>query len=184
MLKSQIEALLYVAGDQGIDLQTLAQLLQIKPTAVRQQLAQIKAILDENEQIPVTLKQFGSVYKLLTKKQYHSLIKNFFQTEQVVNLSQAALEVLAVIAYQQPVTRIEIDEIRGVKSSSSSLQTLVTRQMIKITGHKDAPGHPLMYATTEQFLDYFGLTSLDELPDLQEFQEQNLDRQGNVDLFS
>lgn len=183
-MQQQLIVLLFVAGEQGLSLQDLATLLNKDLASVRQQLANLTEKLQATDQYPLTIKQFGEQYQLLTKAKYHDLLDQYWQTEQANKLSSAALEVVAIIAYQQPVTRIEIDEIRGVKNSSATLQTLIVRQLIKVTGHKDAPGRPMMYGTTKEFLNYFGLTSLDDLPPLAAFQEQNLDQQGNVNLFS
>ena len=86
--------------------------------------------------------------------------------------------------YRQPITRIEIDEIRGVKNSSSTLQTLVIRQLVQNVGHKNAPGRPRLYGTTPEFLDYFGLKNLAQLPDLSEFQNEKFPDQENFHLFN
>jgi len=85
--------------------------------------------------------------------------------------SRALLETLAIIAYRQPVTRGDIEDIRGVSVSSSIMQTLLERDWIRVLGHKEAPGRPAIYGTTKQFLDYFNVTALDELPTLQEIQD-------------
>ena len=130
------------------------------------------------------IQKYGDVYKLLTKPQYYALIKNYWQLQQTTTLSQAALEILAIIAYRQPITRIEIDEIRGVKNSSSTLQTLVIRQLVQNVGHKNAPGRPRLYGTTPEFLDYFGLKNLAQLPDLSEFQNEKFPDQENFHLFN
>lgn len=181
-LKQKIFAILYVAGDQGIELNSLSTILKVDVPALRQQLD--KYINSNNDQIPLEIKKFGNLYKLVTKSKYDSLIRAYFKTDQATNLSQAALEVLSIVAYQQPITRVEIDQIRGVKNSSGTLQTLITRQMIKEQGRKEVPGKPIIYDTTDQFLDYFNLKSLKDLPDLDQFKEQNEKQSTDIDLFT
>ena len=108
-------------------------------------------------------------------------ISNFFQKDVNKSLSQSALEILSIIAYRQPITRIEIDEIRGV-NSSGAIQTLIWRGLVKIDGKKDVPGHPNLYVTTDYFLQYFGYKSLADLPLIENFSE-DIDENGQVDLF-
>ncbi|RHW46944.1 SMC-Scp complex subunit ScpB [Bombilactobacillus bombi] len=183
-LDQEIIAILYTAGEQGVDLASLTEVLQTDSAAIRQHLEQLQQQLANDNTSALSIQQYGKYYKLLTKPQYQSLVIKFLKNEQATNLSQAALEVLAIVAYRQPITRIEIDTIRGVKNSSGTIQTLQARQMIKTKGRKEAPGRPIMYATTEKFLDYFGLRSLADLPDLQEFENRIQEQPVNLDLFS
>lgn len=183
-LNQDLVALLYTAGDQGITLVDLAATLQTDQAAIRQHLEDLMQQMTQDNQEALVIQQYGDVYKLLTKPQYYTLIKNYWQLLQTATLSQAALEILAIIAYRQPITRIEIDEIRGVKNSSSTLQTLVIRQLVQNVGHKNAPGRPRLYGTTPEFLDYFGLKNLAQLPDLSEFQNEKFPDQENFHLFN
>lgn len=183
-LNQDLVALLYTAGDQGITLVDLAATLQTDQAAIRQHLEDLMQQMTQDHQEALVIQQYGDVYKLLTKPQYYALIKNYWQLQQTTTLSQAALEILAIIAYRQPITRIEIDEIRGVKNSSSTLQTLVIRQLVQNVGHKNAPGRPRLYGTTPEFLDYFGLKNLAQLPDLSEFQKEKFPDQENFHLFN
>lgn len=183
-LNQDLVALLYTAGDQGITLVDLAATLQTDQAAIRQHLDALMQQMTQDHQEALVIQQYGDVYKLLTKPQYYALIKNYWQLQQTTTLSQAALEILAIIAYRQPITRIEIDEIRGVKNSSSTLQTLVIRQLVQNVGHKNAPGRPRLYGTTPEFLDYFGLKNLAQLPDLSEFQNEKFPDQENFHLFN
>lgn len=180
--QAEIMALLYTSGDQGLELGIMAELLEVSRSAMRQLLDELKHNLETDEQSGLIINQFDEVYKLVTKPQFGQLLNRYFKSELSTTLSQAALEVLSIIAYKQPITRVEIDEIRGVQSSGT-LQTLIVRQLIKENGRKNVPGKPIVYATSEQFLDYFGLKSLDELPDLTEFEDTELDKKGNLDLF-
>ncbi|GKQ42740.1 segregation and condensation protein B [Companilactobacillus sp. RD055328] len=180
--QAEIMALLYTSGDQGLELGIMAELLEISKSALRQSLDELKINLEADEQSGLIISQFDDIYKLVTKPQFGSLLNRYFKSGLSTTLSQAALEVLSIIAYKQPVTRVEIDEIRGVQSSGT-LQTLIVRQLVKENGRKNVPGKPIIYATTEQFLDYFGLKTLKELPDISEFEDSELDKDGNLDLF-
>ena len=158
-MEPALEAILYTAGESGVTLGELAGILEISESAMRQQLDAYRQRLAADDQRGLQLQQFADRYYLLTKPAYAPAIKKYFAGPPAAGLSQAALEVLAIIAYQQPITRIEIDEIRGVQSSGA-LTTLAARQLIKEAGRKEAPGRPILYATTQFFLDYFGLNRL------------------------
>ncbi|WP_270766000.1 SMC-Scp complex subunit ScpB [Lacticaseibacillus rhamnosus] len=174
-----LEAILYTAGESGVTLGELASILEISESAMRQQLEAYQQRLAADDQRGLQVQQFADRYYLLTKPVFVSAIKKYFAGPPAAGLSQAALEVLAIIAYQQPITRIEIDEIRGVQSSGA-LTTLASRQLIKEAGRKEAPGRPILYATTQFFLDYFGLNQLADLPPLADAPEDT----GEVNLFT
>lgn len=177
-MQPAIEAILYTAGEAGVTLSDLAQVLSISEAACRQQLEVFTQKLANDDQRGLMVRAADDRYYLLTKPEYGDTLKRYFAGPPTQALSQAALEVLAIIAYQQPITRIEIDEVRGVQSSGS-LTTLASRQLIKEAGRKDAPGRPILYATTPFFLDYFGLSDLSALPPIKENQTP-----GEVDLFA
>jgi len=164
-MQAALEALLYTAGEAGISLTELTHLLGRDASAIRQQLEEMTLRLAHDEQRGLMLELAGDRYYLLTKPALSDVVQKFFAGPPAQGLSQAALEVLAIVAYQQPLTRIEIDEIRGVQSSGA-LATLASRQLIEEAGRKDVPGRPILYQTTPVFLDYFGLTGLDQLPPL------------------
>ncbi len=164
---AEIESLLYVAGDEGIALAQIAQLIHLDEPAVRQLLEKLANRYRGNTESGLNLIQAEDIYKLVTKKEYATLLKTYFDGPVSTSISQAALEVLAIIVYRQPITRIEVDEVRGVQSSGA-IQTLLARQLISEKGRKDAPGRPILYGTSTYFLDYFGLESLDELPPLEQ----------------
>lgn len=164
---AEIEGLLYVAGDEGIALAQIAQLIHLDEPAVRQLLEKLANRYRGNTESGLNLIQAEDIYKLVTKKEYATLLKTYFDGPVSTSISQAALEVLAIIVYRQPITRIEVDEVRGVQSSGA-IQTLLARQLISEKGRKDAPGRPILYGTSTYFLDYFGLESLDELPPLEQ----------------
>ncbi|MFD0897586.1 SMC-Scp complex subunit ScpB [Loigolactobacillus binensis] len=164
-MTAELESLLYVAGDDGISLDELDQLLTISRATIKRALAAFAEQLAADKQRGLLLFHFGDRYKLVTKKAYATLIKRYFETPLTTKLSQASLETLAIIAYKQPITRIKIDEIRGVQSGGA-LQRLMLRQLIEEQGRKNAPGRPILYGTSAFFLDYFGLESLAALPPL------------------
>jgi len=163
-------ALLFVAGDQGIKEKDLADLLEIDSAALRQNIEELKVKLMTDADSGIQLVQFNSLYKLVTKNEYNDLLTKYFKSGLGTKLSQAALEVLSIVAYRQPITRIEIDEIRGVQSSGS-LNTLLMRKLIKENGKKNVPGHPNLYGITDEFFDYFGIKSLKELPKIENFED-------------
>ncbi|WP_125606011.1 SMC-Scp complex subunit ScpB [Lapidilactobacillus bayanensis] len=179
--QGEIESILYTLGDDGIALSNLASILGIHVSALRQLLAELAAFYETHDG-GLTLIHHHDIYQLATKPKFAPILYQYFSEHQPTSLSQAALETMAIVAYQQPVTRIDIDQIRGVHSAGA-LQTLVARQMIAETGRKDVPGRPILYGTTDYFLDYFGLNSLDELPELSEFNTGQYDASGNLDLF-
>ncbi|GAF39120.1 segregation and condensation protein B [Agrilactobacillus composti DSM 18527 = JCM 14202] len=176
-----IEALLYAAGDDGTSIGVLAQALELDVAPVRQSLSKLQAQLAADPDSGLTIIEYGQTIKLATKPQYIKAIQTFLAGNVGQHLSQAALEVLAIVAYQQPITRIEIDTLRGV-NSSGALQTLMARQLLKEAGRKEVAGRPILYATSAYFLDYFGLTDLTQLPELAT-SDQTSEQKEQVDLF-
>lgn len=164
-ITAELESLLYVVGDDGISLDELDHLLSASRATIKRALSAFAEQLRADNQRGLVLFQFGERYKLVTKKAYAALIKRYFETPLTTNLSQASLETLAIIAYKQPITRVEIDEIRGVQSGGA-LQRLMLRQLIEERSRKNAPGRPILYGTSAFFMDYFGLKSMAELPPL------------------
>jgi segregation and condensation protein B len=125
--------------------------------------------------------QLAGTYQLATKKEHAPYLKKMVESPTTNHLSQAALETLAIISYKQPITRIEIEEIRGVKTERP-IQTLLSKALIKEVGRVDGPGRAYLYGTTKEFLDYFGLRNIDELPPLPEKVEEEF-VQEEADLF-
>ncbi len=178
MYQAKIMALLFVAGDQGIKEKDLVELLEIDSAALRQNLEELQVKLLTDGDSGIQLVNYNSLYKLVTKNEFAELLTKYFKSGLGTKLSQAALEVLSIIAYRQPITRIEIDEIRGVQSSGS-LNTLLMRKMIKEQGKKNVPGHPNLYVVTDEFFDYFGIKSLEDLPKIENFEENS--NTGEID---
>lgn len=130
----------------------------------------IEMLQQDCESRGIELIQVASGFRLQVKEKYHEWVSRLFE-EKPARYSRALLETLALIAYRQPVTRGEIEEVRGVAVSSQIIRTLQEREWIRVLGHRDVPGKPALYGTTRHFLDYFNLKSLDELPPLSEIRE-------------
>ena len=183
---SVLEGLLFVAGDDGITLEEASYILELERSAVRQLLDELKKRLeDENSGLELLLT--ASHNKLVTKASLKSYIEKYAVSPYSSQLSQASLETLAIIAYKQPVTRVDIESIRGVQSSGS-IQKLLLRDLIEEAGRLETPGRPKLYKTTAYFMDYFGLESLDALPDASDLfdldsEEANQLFRDNHDLF-
>lgn len=161
---SKIEALLFVAGEDGLSLHQLATLLDIPVTALLQQLEKMAQKYERDDNSALSLLESSKTYKLVTKKDYADLLRQYSKTPINQSLSRASLEVLSIIAYKQPITRIEVDNIRGV-NSSSAISKLQAFDLIQEAGKKEVLGRPNLYVTSDYFLDYMGINSLEELPD-------------------
>lgn len=174
--KAKIESLLFVSGSEGITLGQLAQLTNMMKPAVKEQLAALEVKYAADPDTSLCLLTAGETYRLATKKSLATVVKEYFESPAMTTLSKAALETLAIIAYKQPVTRVEIEEIRGVQSAGV-IQKLLLYDLITEQGRLNIPGRPFKYGTTDHFLDFFGLTSLSDLPAVDE--EQVLQTEGN-----
>jgi len=163
-LTGALECLLFMA-DRPLTVGELAQLLDISPPAVRQL---VESLEDRYEGVRVV--EVAGGFELATRPQYADYVSHLHQPAKF-RLSPAAMETLAIVAYRQPVTRPEVEQLRGV-NSDSVVNTLLDHELICERGFKSAPGKPMMYGTTDRFLKLFGLPSLDALPDLATFVEQ------------
>ncbi|MBM7617074.1 segregation and condensation protein B [Weissella uvarum] len=163
--EAQIEALLFVSGDEGIKLSEMTAATELSADTVLATLQKLQEKYEHDDESSLMLVKHGDQYQLVTKAALATIIHNYFTAPITSNLSQSALEVLAIVAYQQPITRIAVDEIRGVKSHAM-LQKLVLRNLISVQGRSDEVGRPNLYGTTDYFLDYFGLDQITDLPDL------------------
>lgn len=164
-LRGRIEAILFVTGEP-VRVEELAKALNITPAKLDQELQCLKDEYDFGQR-GFCLKRFGQHVQLATRALYSSDVVRLLQPVQKQTLTQAAMETLAVVAYRQPVTRAEVEQIRGVKCDYS-LASLMNKQMIQEVGRKDTLGRPILYGTTDAFLDHFGISSLEELPPLPE----------------
>lgn len=177
--QAQIEALLFVSGDKGVSMAELSQLLDLSPNAIEQQLEKLKEKLSKSQDRGLKLVQVEENFKFVTKKKFHHLLESYAKGPQSQRLSKAGLETLAIIAYEQPVERAQVDEIRGVQSQGP-IQTLLLKKLIEEKGRKETPGRPILYGTSKYFLDYFGLKNLSDLPDITELENET---EALPDLF-
>jgi segregation and condensation protein B len=172
-IKRVIEAILFAANRP----MTCKQLQQVFPEIEQPELQEIQAaceaIQEDYRSRPVELKLVASGYRFQVRQELSRWVSRLFE-ERPPRYSRALLETLAIIAYRQPATRGDIEDIRGVGVSSSIIHTLLEREWIRVVAHKEVPGRPALYGTTKQFLDYFNIASLDELPTLQEIQALDL----------
>jgi segregation and condensation protein B len=161
-MKSVIEGLLFVAGDEGLDAKHLADVLEVDKKMVIhwiQEMAEEYRMQERGIQIV----EIAEAYQLTTLPDHAPYFQRLAYSPSHSTLSQAALETLAIVAYKQPLTRIEIEEIRGVRCEKA-IQTLVAKGLIYDVGRAEVIGRPILYGTTKDFLEYFGLRSLEELP--------------------
>lgn len=180
ILMSKIEALLFVVGDDGITAKQLAQLLEVDELDVEAGLSELETNYNESEVRGITLKKLAGTYQLITKPEIADTIKKLVENPNSHVLSTASLEVLAIIAYKQPITRAEIEDLRGVKSERP-IQTLVSRALIQEVGRAEGTGRAILYGTSKEFLNYFGLKDISDLPPLPESELNEEDQE--TDLF-
>ena len=164
-----IEAILFVVGE-AVSRADIAAALELSDDQVDQALDALEALYHSRDR-GLSIKRFGDRIQLTTKADYAPEIERVLQPIQRPSLGQSALETLSIIAYKQPVTRMEIEAIRGV-GSDYAIQSLVSKRMVREVGRKDTLGRPILYGTTEQFLSHFGLRSLKELPEIPAVDEQ------------
>lgn len=167
-IKGVIESLLFV-NERPVSLEQIKRVLEtVTPTEIKKAIAALQeSYLERNSGI--TIEEIAGGYQMLSNPKYVTYVRKFYKTKHKEKLSKPALETLAIIAYKQPVTRGDVELIRGV-NSDGVVSSLLNKELIKMTGRKDIPGRPFLYGTTKQFLEYFGLKSLDTLPNLEELE--------------
>lgn len=172
-----LEGILFVVGDEGITKKRLFEVLEIDEKEFLELINSLKKIYDdENRGLQIEI--YGEIIKLVTKKEHREYYTKLLEVEDETLLSQAALETLAIIAYNEPITRVEIDEIRGI-SSAHIVRKLMSRNLIKELGKADTAGRPNLYGVTDSFLDYFGIENVDQLPKIDNVEIDNIEK----DLF-
>lgn len=179
-LKSAIEALLFASGEP-LSLYELSNHLEEKPKTIEIIIAEMTEAYEKVQTRGIKLISIKGKYQLVTKGENAEYVQKLLKKNKRQSLSQASIESLAIIAYKQPITRIDIDEIRGVKSESA-IQRLIERDLIKEVGRLEVPGRPILYGTTDEFLRQFDLRDLKELPSLDLFgqdEEENTDFENN-----
>lgn len=165
-----IEGMLFLAGDDGLSVKEIKNVMNISEALIREILDSYKKKLQEDESSGLQLVFLAGKYKLSTKPAYRVYYEKMVE-QQETSLSQAALETLAIIAYKQPVTRLQIEEIRGV-SSDNVVRKLQAKALIKEVGRQDSPGKPILYGVTDLFMDAFNLATIDELPPLEDLVDE------------
>lgn len=177
-----LEGLLFAVGDDGVTVEQLEYALDCCEQDVQFLLQQLKRDYEKNRS-GLSLIQVGELYKLTTKKDHALYLRRLVQNPNQRGLSSAALEVLAIIAYKQPITRQEVEHIRG-SNSENVLRRLLTFALIEEAGRLEAPGRPMLFKTAEGFLDHFGMTTLEELPELPFLDEESLTKEKETELFT
>ncbi len=172
---------MFAAGDEGLSLKQLAEVLEVNELKANEIIGDLKKEYDRDTNRGIMIVQLAGTYQLATKKENAAYLKKLVDSPHTSTLSQAALETLAIIAYKQPITRAEIEEIRGVKTERP-LHTLMAKALVKEVGRAEGTGRAYLYGTTKEFLDYFGLKSIEELPKLPEKAEEEF-VQEEADLF-
>ena len=176
-MEAVLEGILFLSGDEGITLSRIKEILDIEDDKLNEVIESLESEYDKANR-GIKLELLGNKLKLTTKKEHKEYYERLVETDDSL-LSQASLETLAIIAYNAPITRANIDEIRGI-DSSYIIRKLQLKNLIKDMGRSDAPGRPILYGVTDEFLDYFGLSSIDELPKLEEVEMDD----EETDLFT
>ncbi|MDB5083930.1 MAG: scpB [Bacilli bacterium] len=162
-LKSIIEGLLFVAGNAGISLKQATSVVELPESELKRLLYELQSEYEQHKR-GMQILEIAGAFQLATRSEHAPFFEKLAEEPQHSGLSQAALETLAIMAYRQPITRLDVEEIRGVKSERA-IQTLVHKQLIHEVGRAQGPGRPILYGTTREFLDFFGLNDLSQLPE-------------------
>jgi segregation and condensation protein B len=179
--KGILESLLFAAGDEGLSLKQVCSVLEIEEQKAKDVLEDLKNDYENDSNRGIYIIEIAGTFQLVTKKRNADYLKKLVESPHVSFLSQAALETLAIIAYKQPITRMEIEQIRGVKTERP-IHTLTSKGLVKEVGRAEGTGRAFLFGTTKEFLDYFGLKSIEELPPLPENIEDEF-AQDEADLF-
>ena len=176
-LKGVLEGILFVQGDDGVTVKELLEILNIDLDELKRLILELKEDYEKDDR-GIRLSILGDAFKLTTKKEHREYYEKLLTNDSTNTLSSSAIETLAIIAYNEPITRVQVDEIRGI-SSAQMIRKLVAKGFIKEVGKSDLPGRPILYKTTSEFLDYFNMSSIDELPKI----EENVEIIDDIDLY-
>ena len=173
-----LEGLLFVVGDDGLSIEQIMDILSVDKDEAKEI---IKSLMQEyeKENRGIRINFLGNTFKLTTKSEHREFYEKLLVNDDANKLSNSALETLAIVAYNEPITRIRIDEIRGVQTGQL-IRKLVAKGLLKEAGRSNMPGRPILYKTTSEFLDYFGINSLADLPKIDMPDEEIID---DVDLY-
>ena len=177
-LEAVLEGMLFVVGEDGLTINQIKEVLELEDEDAKRLILNLKEKY-ENEDRGIRINYLGNTFKLTTKSEHKEFYKKLIENPETNTLSQSALETLAIIVYNEPVTRLMVDEIRGV-SSREIIRKLLAKGLIKEVGRSDLPGRPILYKTTSEFLDYFGIESKEDLPKFDMQVEEIID---DVDLY-
>lgn len=175
-----LEGILFVVGDEGISIDLLCNILEKSETEVKNLLTELKKNYEQDDR-GLKISYLGDAFKLTTKAEHKKYYEKLASKPDANTLSPAALETLAIIAYNGPITRLEIDELRGV-STSFVIRKLLAKDLIKVSGKSELPGKPNLYTVTNNFLDYFGLATINDLPKIEK-NEQNEEKELYSTIF-
>ncbi len=176
-----LEGLLFVVGEEGLSLDQIEDVLEIGEEQSKTLVKKLKSNYEADDR-GLRIDFLGNRFKLTTKFEHKMYYQKLIEKPLTNTLSQAALETLAIIAYNEPITRGEVDKLRGV-SSSQMIRKLVAKGFIKETGRSEMVGRPILYETTSEFLDYFGLPNIEALPDMSKFIEETDQINDATDLY-
>lgn len=183
MKKAILEGLLFVVGEDGLTLEQIEDVLEIDESESKEIIMELKKDY-EDESRGLRIDFLGNRFKITTKFEHKEYYQKLLENPETNTLSQAALETLAIIAYNEPITRVQVDAIRGV-GSASIIRKLVAKGFVKESGRSELPGRPILYETTNEFLDYFGLSSTGDLPNIEEIIKENDEEiEEDKDLYS
>jgi len=164
-LEAVLEGMLFVVGEDGLTINQIKEVLNLEDDDAKKLILSLKEKY-ENTDRGIRINYLGNTFKLTTKSEHKEFYQKLIENPETNTLSQSALETLAIIVYNEPVTRVMVDEIRGV-SSREIIRKLLAKGLIKEVGRSDLPGRPILYKTTSEFLDYFGLNNISELPKIE-----------------
>ena len=173
-----LEGLLFAVGDDGLTIEQIMNILEIEKEEAFDLISELKKSYEDNNR-GIRIHFLGNTFKLTTKSEHHMYYEKLLVNEDNNTLSNSALETLAIIAYNEPITRVQVDEIRGVQTGQL-VRKLVAKGLVKECGRSDMPGRPILYKTTSEFLDYFGLSTIDDLPKISVVEEESKE----VDLYN
>ena len=181
--KAVLEGLLFVVGEDGLSFEQIEDVLEIKEEEAKEILMELKKDY-EDESRGLRIDFLGNKFKLTTKFEHKEYYQKLLENPETSFLSQSALETLAIIAYNEPVTRMQVEALRGV-GSVQIIRKLVAKGFIKEVGRSELPGRPILYETTSEFLDYFGLSTIEDLPDMRDFISKSEEvSNDNTDLYT
>lgn len=180
-MEAVIEGLLYVQGDIGLTIKDIMNILEIDEDTAKRAVLSLKNYYDENKR-GFRINFLGNTIKLTTREEHKEYYAKLLENPSSNGLSNSAIETLAVIAYNEPITRGEVDAFRGV-DSSYVMRRLLAKGLIKECGKSDAPGRPILYKTTDEFLDYFGLASKEDLPSIEMLTEDKEEKDLYTSIY-